>query len=81
MGFFKDEQKKDKELENAHKYVETFNYSGIENLDKEIARRIEAGRIIKDIKIHGAGGRVTILYDTWAEKGRNEKENIKDLEL
>ena len=40
MGFFKDEQKKDKELENARKYVETFNYSGIENLDKEIARRI-----------------------------------------
>ena len=81
MGFFKDEQKKDKELENARKYVETFNYSGIENLDKEIARRSEAGRIIKDIKIHGTGGRVTILYDTWAEKARNEKENSKEIEL
>ena len=38
-------------------------------------------RIIKDIKFHPTGTAITIIYDVWAEKARNEKENSKEIEL
>ena len=84
--------KKDIELDNAHKYVETLFCKTKEELDKEIAKRIENGRIIKSVDFEVVSSDTTleklfvlfsamILYDTWAEKARNEKENNRNIEL
>lgn len=93
MGFFlnKKNDKIDVELDNAHKYVETLFCKTKEELDKEIAKRIENGRIIKSVDFEVVSSDTAlenccafsamILYDTWAEKARNEKENSKEIEL
>lgn len=83
MGFFgNNENKVNKELENARKYVETIfgTVSNREQFEIEIAKRIESGRIIKDIKFNEDGGALSalIIYDSWAEKARAEKERAKD---
>lgn len=79
----------DKELENARKYVETLFCKTKEELDKEIARRIEKGRIIKSIDYEVISSDTAlenccafsamILYDVWSEKVRNEK-NVNIIE-
>ena len=93
MGFFQNKKndKKDMELDNAHKYVETLFCKTKEELDKEIAKRIENGRIIKSVDFEVVSSDTTlenccafsamILYDTWAEKARNEKKNNRNIEL
>lgn len=93
MGFFQNKKnnKIDVELDNAHKYVETLFCKTKEELDKEIAKRIENGRIVKSVDFKVVSSDTTlenccafsamILYDTWAEKVRKEKENSKEMEL
>ncbi len=93
MGFFQNKKnnKIDVELDNAHKYVETLFCKTKEELDKEIAKRIENGRIVKSVDFEVVSSHTTlenccafsamILYDTWAEKVRKEKENSKEMEL
>ncbi len=93
MGFFQNKKndKKDMELDNAHKYVETLFCKTKEELDKEIAKRIENGRIIKSVDFEVVSSDTTlenccafsamILYDAWAEKARNKKENSKEMDL
>ena len=64
-----------------NKYVETIKATSLELLDMEITKRMET-RIIKDIKFQVDGiFYAMIIYDTWAEKIRNEKENVKKIEL
>ncbi|MBS9776399.1 MAG: hypothetical protein KGV57_04880 [Fusobacterium sp.] len=92
MGWFggKKEKEVDEELENAHKYVETILCNSRADLDKEIAKRIEAGRIIQKIdyemnlsnkllakedkEFEGNIYSALIMYDAWAEKARTDKE-------
>lgn len=73
-------------LSNAHKYVETLVFNKKDDLDIAIAERMNS-RIIKDIQYQYAETSnsftysVMIIYDTWAEKVRKEKENSKEMEL
>lgn len=90
MGWFKDDAKKQLEkerkelLQEARKHVETIRATTREELDIEIANRMQ-NRIIKDIQyqaVSSPSGLVSysamIIYDAWAEKQREEKrENLK----
>ena len=90
MSFFKkneEELKKEKELKEACKYVEIIKFEKMEDLNIELAERMKK-RIIKEIQyqtVPGINGgslySAMILYDTWAEKAKNEKENSKEIEL
>lgn len=72
MGWFSNDEK-----EAPKKNVEII-VGKKEQLEKEIEKRIEEGRIIKDIKFTGDGSssflKILIIYDSWAEKQRAEKE-------
>ncbi len=60
MGLFSKneaEKKKEKEVENAHKYTEILTAAKKEDLEIEIAKRIEAGRIIQKIDYECTLGR------------------------
>ena len=82
MSFLGKSDDKNVRLSNAHKYVETLVFNKKDDLDIAIAERINS-RIIKDIQYQYAETSnsctysVMIIYDTWAEKARNEKENQK----
>ena len=73
-------------LSNAHKYVEPLVFNKKDDLDIAIAERMNS-RIIRDIQYQYAETSnsctysVMIIYDTWAEKARNEKENNRNIEL
>ena len=66
-------------LSNAHKYVEPLVFNKKDDLDIAIAERMNS-RIIRDIQYQYAETSnsctysVMIIYDTQAEKSRNEKE-------
>ena len=82
MGFFQNKKnnKIDVELDNAHKYVETLFCKTKEELDKEIAKRIENGRIVKSVDFEVVSSDTTlenccafsamILYDTWGRESK-----------
>lgn len=86
MSFLGKSEDKNVRLSNAHKYVETLVFNKKDDLDIAIAERMNS-RIIKDIQYQYAETSnsctysVMIIYDTWAEKARNEKENSKEIEL
>lgn len=83
MSFFKkseEELKKEKELKEAHKYIEIIKFEKMEDLNIELVKKIKA-RIIKDIQyqtVPGTNGgslySAMIIYDTCAEEKRNEKD-------
>ena len=75
MGFFENKEETKTKLAEAHKHV-----NSNKELDIAIADEMKT-RIIKDIKFHPTGTAITIIYDVWAEKARNEKENSKEIEL
>ena len=80
MGFFENKEETKTKLAEAHKYVKTIHVNSNKELDIAIADEMKT-RIIKDIKFHTTGTAITIIYDVWAEKARNEKENSKEIEL
>lgn len=74
MGWFSSDEKK-----APKKNVEIISGNNIQ-LEEKIEKRIEEGRIIKDIKLAGEGvgiAMVLIIYDSWAEKARDEKERAE----
>ncbi|BEO93147.1 hypothetical protein FNSP4_05670 [Fusobacterium nucleatum] len=80
MGFFSSSNESNNSMKE-NKYVETIKATSLELLDKEITKRMET-RIIKDIKFQVDGiFYAMIIYDAWAEKARNEKENVNEIEL
>lgn len=80
MGFFSSSNESNNSTKE-NKYVETIKATSLELLDMEIAKRMET-RIIKDIKFQVDGiFYAMIIYDAWAEKARNEKENNRGIEL
>lgn len=69
MGFFSNNNESKNSMKE-NKYVETIKATSLELLDKEITKRMET-RIIKDIKFQVDGiFYAMIIYDAWAEKGR-----------
>ena len=80
MGFFENKEETKTKLAEAHKYVKTIHVNSNKELDIAIADEMKT-RIIKDIKFHPTGTAIAIIYDVWAEKARNEKENSKEIEL
>ena len=80
MGFFENKEETKTKLAEAHKYVKTIHVNSNKELDIAIADEMKT-RIIKDIKFRPTGTAITIIYDVWAEKARNEKENSKEIEL
>ena len=86
MSFLGKSDDKNVRLSNAHKYVETLVFNKKDDLDIAVAERIQT-RSIKDIQYqyvetsNSCTYSVMIIYDTWAEKTRNEKENSKEMEL
>lgn len=80
MGFFENKEETKTKLAEAHKYVKTIHVNSNKELDIAIADEMKT-RIIKDIKFHPTGTAITIIYDVWAEKARNEKESGKEMEL
>ena len=80
MGFFSSSNESNNSMKE-NRYVETIKATSLELLDMEITKRMET-RVIKDIKFQVDGiFYAMIIYDTWAEKARNEKENSKEIEL
>ena len=86
MSFLGKSDDKNIRLSNAHKYVETLVFNKKDDLDIAVAERIQT-RSIKDIQYqyvetsNSCTYSVMIIYDTWAEKARNEKENNRNIEL
>ena len=86
MGFFENKEETKTKLAEAHKYVKTIHVNSNKELDIAIADEMKT-RIIKDIQYqyvetsNSCTYSVMIIYDTWAEKARNEKENSKEMEL
>jgi len=80
MGFFSSSNESNNSMKE-NRYVETIKATSLELLDMEITKRMET-RVIKDIKFQVDGiFYAMIIYDAWAEKIRNEKENVKEIEL
>ena len=69
-----------------NKKIETLVFNKKDDLDIAIAERMNS-RIIKDIQYqyvetsNSCTYSAMIIYDTWAEKARNEKENNRNIEL
>ena len=66
MSFLGKSDDKNIRLSNAHKYVETLVFNV---------------KLISCKTSNSCTYSVMIIYDTWAEKARNEKENSKEIEL